>query len=97
MLVGPVALVQADSVPPAQGVSIRDVGFDPHLDAQLPLDLTFRDETGQAIRLQDYFDGKPVILTLNYYKCENLCPLILRNLADTLVQVPYKLGDEYAA
>src|SRR5205814_8639882 len=39
------------------------VGIDQHLDAQLPLDTMFRDETGRVVRLREYADGsKPILL-----------------------------------
>jgi protein SCO1/2 len=61
---------------------LRDVGIDQKLGAQVPLDLTFRDEAGQPVRLAQYFDGqkKPVILTLVYYSCPQLCTLVLNDL-----------------
>jgi protein SCO1/2 len=60
------------------------VGIDQNLNAQVPLDLLFHDETGKSVRLGDYFDGskKPVILTLVYYKCPQVqsCTLELNDL-----------------
>ena len=35
--------------------TVRKVGFDQNLGAQVPLDLAFRDESGRAVRLGDYF------------------------------------------
>src|SRR5438094_3318856 len=52
---------------------LRSVGFDQRLDAQVPLGLVFRDESGQAVRLQQYFVGKPVTLVLPYHLCPMLC------------------------
>ncbi len=78
--------------------ALRDVGFDPHLDRQVPAGLAFRDENGQAVRLGDYFSSsssRPIILTLNDFNCQNLCPLALQSLVDQLVLVPFKLGDDY--
>jgi protein SCO1 len=91
------ALAQSSTPGEPVAPALRDVGFDPHLDRQLPADLVFNDENGQAVRLGDYFRdaNRPIILTLNYYHCENLCPLALQSLVDQLVQVPFKLGDDY--
>ena len=61
---------QGDEPP---GTTLMQVGFDQNLDAQLPLDLTFRDETGKTVKLGDYFGSKPVILTLVYFRCPMLC------------------------
>ena len=34
---------------------LKEIGFDQKLGAQLPLDLTFTDETGKTVRLDAYF------------------------------------------
>ena len=51
----------------------ENVGFDQRLNEQVPLDLAFRDEAGQPVKLGDYFGDKPVILVLAYYRCPMLC------------------------
>ena len=47
---------------------VKNVGIEQNLNAQIPPDLMFRDETGKAVRLGDYFGKKPVILNLVYYQ-----------------------------
>lgn len=48
---------------------------------QLDLNLTFRNEKGQDVRLGDYFDGeKPVVLMLGYYSCPDLCGLVMNGM-----------------
>src|SRR5258705_11933638 len=42
--------------------ALRDVGIDQKLDQQLPLDLVFRDENGQPVKLGQYLGNKPVVL-----------------------------------
>jgi len=75
---------------------LEEVGVEEHLDAKLPLDLEFRDERGRAVRLGDFFDGvKPVILTLNYYKCPMLCGLQLNGLLDGLMGLDWTPGQEF--
>lgn len=63
---------------------LAGVGVDEKLGAQVPLDLTFRDQQGRAARLGDFLGGGPVILTLNYYSCPTLCPVFLRALSKTV-------------
>src|SRR5262245_52318734 len=48
---------------------LRGVGLDQRLNEQVPLELTFCDESGKTVRLGDFFEGKPVILVLAYYRC----------------------------
>src|SRR5207245_11316462 len=66
---------------------LRGVGLEQHLDAALPLDLPFRDESGAAVRLGDYFGRGPVILTLVYYECPMLCTEVLNGLVKSLAGV----------
>jgi protein SCO1/2 len=65
------------------------------LDAQIPLDLVFRDETGGSVALQAYFDGRPVLLALVYYECPQLCPLVLDGLVRSLRPLSLRAGSEY--
>jgi len=82
----------ADQVPAA----LEEVGITEHLDAKLPLDLEFLDENGRQVTLRDYFDGdRPVILTLNYYKCPMLCGLMLNGVVDGLEAMDWSPGDEF--
>jgi protein SCO1/2 len=71
------------------------VGFDQRLDAQVPLDLMFRDEAGRSVRLGDYFDGKPVILVLAYYRCPMLCTEVLNGLVRAMLEMPLSAGTDF--
>jgi protein SCO1 len=82
----------ADAVPP----ELEGVGVTEHVNAGLPLELTFLDEGGKQVRLQDYFDGRrPVILTLNYYRCPMLCTLQLNGLISGLKGLAWNPGGEF--
>lgn len=74
---------------------LRGVGFDQRLNEQVPLDAVFRDETGQPVRLGDYFGDKPVILVLAYYRCPQLCTEVLNGLVRALLDVPFTIGQEF--
>jgi protein SCO1/2 len=74
---------------------LRDVGFDQHLNEQVPLDLEFTDEAGRAVHLGDYFEGKPVILVLAYYRCPMLCTQVLNGLVQALLGIPFDAGKEF--
>jgi protein SCO1/2 len=75
--------------------NLKDVGFDQHLDAQVPLNLTFTDEGGNQVKLGDYFRGKPVILVLAYYRCPMLCTLVLNQLVDGMQKMPFVLSRDF--
>jgi len=80
-----------EKVPELEGVGITE-----HLDEMIPLNLSFVDSNGSDILLSDYFDGeKPIILTLNYYKCPMLCSLTLNGLTAGLEEMEWTLGDEF--
>src|SRR5438094_1749677 len=74
---------------------LRDVGLDQKLNERLPLNLQFRDEAGQVVRLGDYFGNTPVILTLNYFDCPMLCPLVLNDVLRAVRAIPLALGKDF--
>ena len=72
------------------------VGITEHLDAKLPLELSFEDEFGHDVLLSKYINGdKPVIVTLNYYKCPMLCSLTLNGLVSGMKELEWTAGDEF--
>lgn len=74
---------------------LREVGIEQRLDEQVPLELEFRDESGQAVRLGDYFGSKPVILSLVYYGCPMLCNQVLTGLTSSLDMLTFDVGKEF--
>ena len=74
---------------------LKGVGIDQNLNAQLPLEAQFRDETGATVRLGNYFRGRPVILNLVYYKCPMLCGMILKGMVKTLRRVDLNPGTDF--
>jgi protein SCO1/2 len=75
---------------------LEEVGVTEHLNAKLPLELEFRDEEGNWVELGSFFDGeRPVILTLNYYRCPMLCGLMLNGVVDGLQAMSWTPGAEF--
>jgi protein SCO1 len=74
---------------------LNTVKIDQRLGQQLPLDATFRDETGKAVKLGDYFGKKPVILSLVYYQCQILCMEDLNGLVGALEMVKLTPGNDF--
>ncbi|MGB8537902.1 MAG: SCO family protein [Acidobacteriaceae bacterium] len=74
---------------------LNTVKIDQRLGQQLPLDATFRDETGKAVKLGDYFGKKPVILSLVYYQCQILCMEDLNGLVGALEMVNLTPGKDF--
>jgi protein SCO1/2 len=85
---------------PDQNIGVRpellkDVSIDQRLNEQVPLDLHFRDEHGHPVVLSQYFDGKPVVLSLVYFTCPMLCTDELNGLDRTLKVIPMDIGKDY--
>jgi protein SCO1/2 len=88
----PRAHAQIAGMPP----ELAHVGVSEHLDGPLPLDAPFRDHTGKAVKLRDYYDGKrPVVLTFAYHSCPVLCGMVLNSLAAGLRGIGWNVGKEY--
>ncbi len=97
MIVLLTAATGVGQVPPSQQApaQLEGVGIDQKLNQQVPLDLTFRDETGRAVRLGDYFQEKPVVLVLAYYECPMLCTLVLNGLLRGMNPLRFTAGREF--
>ena len=75
---------------------LRTVQVSQHLNAQLPLAATFRDDTGAPVTLGKYFDGKhPAVLSLVYYACPMLCSEELDGLTGALEMVHLVPGKDF--
>ena len=75
--------------------NLQNVGIEQHLDAQVPADLAFVDDTGRSVKLGDYFGHKPLILNLVYYNCPMLCGEALAGLTGSMRLVKFDVGNEY--
>src|SRR6267154_58222 len=74
---------------------LENVGIEQHLDAQVPPDLIFRDDSGKTVKLGDYFGRKPLILNLVYYNCTMLCGEALAGLSSAMRLVKFDVGKEF--
>ena len=92
LLVNSVVLAQPAGVTPPL---LRDVGIDQLLNTQVPADLEFTDESGRKVKLGDYFKDKPVLLTLVYYDCPQLCNQVLNGATGALKTLPMTAGKEF--
>jgi protein SCO1 len=74
---------------------LEKVGIAQHLNQQLPLQLTFTDESGKQVQLGDYFGKRPAILALVYYQCPMLCSEELNGLVSALQMVSFRPGKDF--
>ncbi len=101
LLVASCAL-QAQTIPSNVGstsaampAALQNVGFEPPLNGQMPLDLHFRDETGRDVQLGEFFGQKPVVLAFVYYNCPMLCDQIQMGVVGTLRMLSFNPGRDY--
>ncbi len=96
------AVAGAQTIPASVGKSsaglpsqLQNVGFEPPLNAQLPLDLAFRDESGREVTLREYSGQRPAVLALVYYGCPMLCNQVEMGVVGTLKMLSFTPGHDY--
>jgi len=65
-----------------------------HLGSKIPLDLNFRDESGNRVRLGDLITGPTIILPV-YYRCPNVCFTLQGRMAGALRSLKQHPVDDY--
>jgi len=85
------------SLPSNQAPEIlKKVTIDGHMNAQLPLDTVFRDETGRTTTLRGLMhEGRPVIFAPVYYECPMLCTQVLNSLFTALGVISLDPGKDF--
>ncbi len=82
----------ADRLPP----QLSDVSIEQRLNQQVPLELPFRDEHGQIVKLSEYFEpGRPVILSFVYFNCRMICSQVMSSMATTLRRLKFDAGKQF--
>src|SRR5215472_14398699 len=76
---------------------LSKVGITQNLNAQIPPDLVFRDETGRSVRIGDYFGQTPIVLSLVYFDCPALCTEVLNGELRTMKAISLDLGKDFEA
>jgi len=84
---------QALTTPPI----LREVSISQNLNAQIPTDLAFSDENGNALRLGDFFGKKPIVLSLVYFDCPALCTEVLNGELHSMQAITLNLGNDFDA
>jgi protein SCO1/2 len=74
---------------------LKHVGLEQKLGAVIPADLAFRDETGRAVKIGDYYGDKPIILSLVYFKCPSLCTMVLNDLVRSMRTLEFSAGKDF--
>lgn len=96
-------LATATTVPSALGQAnssilpkpLHGVGIEQKLNAQVPLDTVFRDESGASVPLRSFFGKRPVLLAPVYYRCPMLCSRILSGIVAGLRPLSLRPGKDF--
>lgn len=92
LLLAVVVPERSETTPP----ELRDIGIDEKLNAPLPLDTRFVDESGKEVALRDYFHkDHPVVLQLSYFGCPMLCSLVSNGLVESLNNLSLTMGKDF--
>src|SRR4029077_912966 len=76
---------------------LSKVGIVQNLNAQIPPDLVFRDETGKPVRIGDFFGKKPIVFSLVYFDCPALCTEVVNGELRTMKAISLDLGKDFEA
>jgi protein SCO1 len=87
--------LRAASGPNLLPPNLNGIGIEQRLNAQIPLDTTFRDESGASVQLRSFFGNKPVVLAPVYYRCPMLCSQILSGVVAGLRPLSLKPGRDF--
>lgn len=68
--------------------------LDERLGDYIPLDARFTDSDGNLVQLDSFID-RPTLVIPVYYRCRNVCNLMLGGLAEALPGIKLRAGDDY--
>lgn len=72
------------------------IDVDEQLGAAIPADIDVRDESGQTRTTGELLRSElPTVLVLAYYRCPQLCPLVLNGVAKGLHDAGFVMGTDY--
>ena len=91
----PTGLTEAGDPTFARPGLLSKIKIDQKIGSDIPLDLPFVDDHGNAVRLGDYFGKRPVVLALVYYECPMLCTQVLNGLVSSLETMSLSAGRDF--
>lgn len=71
------------------------LGINEKLGTMVPLDLTFINEKGERVTLKKLMDGKPTMISLNYFRCAGICTPQLNDMAKMLGRLDLAENTDY--
>src|SRR3954447_15585221 len=85
LMIGPATeatLIRAD---------LEGVRFEQKLGNILPGSVLLTDENGEHRLVSEFFGKTPILLVFTYFRCPNLCTLVLNGLVQSLRMLPDQL------
>jgi protein SCO1/2 len=70
----------------------RNVAFNPQIGAALPLNLNLVDESNKTVTVGNLLHKRPAILLFNYYRCANVCGVVIEKTIESLRDAHLKPG-----
>lgn len=87
---GPVTAFGQASDPPSD--PNRNIRFEQHLNQSVNPEIEFTDEQGRTVVLGKYFNERPVVIAMGYYRCPMLCGVVLNAFVQSLQDLPPTLA-----
>ncbi|HIQ45997.1 MAG TPA: SCO family protein [Sulfurovum sp.] len=76
-------------------VHATTLGINEKLGNMVPLDLEFINEKGEKVTLKKLMDGKPTMISLNYFRCAGICTPQLNDMAKMLSRLDLAENTDY--
>ncbi len=76
-------------------IQANQLGVNEHLGEMVPLDLEFINEKGERVTLKKLMDGKPTMISLNYFRCAGICTPQLNDMAKMLTRLDLAENTDY--
>jgi len=76
-------------------IQADQLGINEKLGNMVPLDLTFINEKGKSVTLKKLMDGKPTMISLNYFRCAGICTPQLNDMAKMLTRLDLAENIDY--
>jgi len=91
----PSGMAEAGDPTSARPGILSKIAIDQRIGHQVPADIPFVDESGNAVTIGQYFGKRPVVLALVYYECPMLCTQVLNGLVSALGVLNFEAGREF--
>ncbi len=79
-----------------QARELKDVGITEHLGDSLDLNLQFKNENGELVKLGSFYNGtNPVVISLVYFGCPGLCSFHLNGVVDSIKNLDWSVGKQF--